>query len=122
MLDAIVIGAGLAGLQAARSLQEAGLAVAVLEARDRVGVQVWSVPLASGRGVADLGAAWVNDQTQPRISRYLERWNLKRVEQRLGHTAVIQVNEREQVEFPYGITPDVSFQSSANSRDTRPQG
>ena len=54
MLDAIVIGAGLAGLQAARSLQEAGLTVAVVEARDRVGGKVWSVPLASGRGVVSI--------------------------------------------------------------------
>lgn len=117
MLDAIVIGAGLAGLQAARSLQEAGLMVAVVEARDRVGGKVWSVPLASGRGVVDLGAAWVNDQTQPRISRYLERWNLERVEQRLGHTAIIQISEHEQLEFPYGITPDVNVPKSERYRD-----
>ena len=57
MLDAIVIGAGLSGLQAARSLQQAGFTVEVVEARDRVGGKVWSVPLASGWGHADLGAA-----------------------------------------------------------------
>ena len=35
--DVIVIGAGMAGLAAARTLADAGVSVAVLEARDRIG-------------------------------------------------------------------------------------
>ncbi|MCV6626519.1 MAG: FAD-dependent oxidoreductase, partial [Cellvibrionaceae bacterium] len=35
--DVIVIGAGLAGLAAASQLQQAGLSVVVLEARERIG-------------------------------------------------------------------------------------
>ncbi|NJN18934.1 MAG: FAD-dependent oxidoreductase [Oscillochloris sp.] len=38
----IVIGAGAAGLAAARMLYDAGIAVVVLEARDRIGGRVWS--------------------------------------------------------------------------------
>lgn len=41
MKDVIVIGAGWAGVIAARQLSEAGLSVQVLEARDRVGGRVW---------------------------------------------------------------------------------
>jgi monoamine oxidase len=42
----IVVGAGFAGLAAADELDRAGVEVEVLEARDRVGGRVWSVPFA----------------------------------------------------------------------------
>ena len=41
--DVIIIGAGMAGLAAARELGRAGLAVCILEARDRVGGRVFTV-------------------------------------------------------------------------------
>ena len=53
-IDVLVIGAGLSGLYAARTLKRAGLKVAVLEARDRVGGRVWSRRLANGATI-DLG-------------------------------------------------------------------
>ncbi|HSE07264.1 MAG TPA: NAD(P)/FAD-dependent oxidoreductase [Nocardioidaceae bacterium] len=48
-LDAVVLGAGLAGLSAARDLRRAGAEVLVLEARDRVGGRVVQTRLADGR-------------------------------------------------------------------------
>lgn len=47
--DVIVLGAGLAGLSAARDLALAGSDVLVLEARDRVGGRVEQATLADGR-------------------------------------------------------------------------
>ncbi|HEX6331397.1 MAG TPA: NAD(P)/FAD-dependent oxidoreductase [Actinomycetota bacterium] len=58
--DVIVIGAGFAGLAAALDLQEAGLSVAALEARERVGGRAWTVRLPSGEP-AELGGEWIFD-------------------------------------------------------------
>jgi monoamine oxidase len=56
-VDVCVIGAGFAGLAAARRLHAAGRSVAVLEARDRVGGRVWTV---ERNGVPiDLGGTWL---------------------------------------------------------------
>lgn len=54
----LVVGAGMAGLAAARSLTEAGRPVRVIEARDRIGGRVytdrgWGVPL-------EMGASWIH--------------------------------------------------------------
>jgi monoamine oxidase len=51
MLDVLVLGAGLAGLSAARDLAAGGADVLVLEARDRVGGRVEQTELPDGRRV-----------------------------------------------------------------------
>src|SRR5258705_13467762 len=40
--DVVVVGAGMAGLTAARALAEAGLKVLVVEAQDRIGGRIWT--------------------------------------------------------------------------------
>ena len=54
----IVVGGGVAGLTAADAARCAGAEVTVLEARDRVGGRIRTVPF--GPGAVDLGAAWVH--------------------------------------------------------------
>ncbi|WP_308210113.1 flavin monoamine oxidase family protein [Actinomadura madurae] len=46
--DVAVVGAGLAGLVAARDLRRAGLRPLVIEARDRVGGRTWTRPAPGG--------------------------------------------------------------------------
>lgn len=58
MLDVMVLGAGLAGLSAARDLHRAGCDVVVLEARDRIGGRVLQTTLDDGR-VVQLGGELV---------------------------------------------------------------
>jgi monoamine oxidase len=57
--DTAIIGAGAAGIAAARRLTEHGLAVIVLEARDRVGGRAVTVTAAGGHPV-DLGCEWLH--------------------------------------------------------------
>jgi monoamine oxidase len=65
--DVAVVGAGLAGLSAARSLAAAGRSVVVLEARDRVGGRTLNEPVGDAPDqVVELGAQWVGP-TQHRL-------------------------------------------------------
>lgn len=62
-VDVVVIGAGAAGIAAARRLAGKALSVVVLEARDRVGGRAHTVRVADARGDRhglDLGAGWLH--------------------------------------------------------------
>ena len=56
--DVLVIGAGMAGLTAARALAEAGLHVVILEAQDRVGGRILTRRI--GDEVLELGAEFIH--------------------------------------------------------------
>lgn len=68
--DVVIIGAGLAGLSAARMLTRSGVDVLVLEARDRVGGRTWSRPASDGT-ILDLGGQWIGP-TQDRVAALAE--------------------------------------------------
>jgi monoamine oxidase len=58
-VDVAIIGAGAAGLGAARALQNSGLAVIVLEARDRVGGRGHTI-MAAPNITFDIGCGWLH--------------------------------------------------------------
>jgi len=59
MVKVIVVGAGMAGIAAAKRLKENGFDVVVLEARDRIGGRMNTSTNPSGTTI-DLGAAWIH--------------------------------------------------------------
>lgn len=63
--DVAVVGAGLAGLVAARRCEAGGASVVVLEARERVGGRLLSEPIGQGEQV-EMGGQWVGP-TQDRV-------------------------------------------------------
>jgi monoamine oxidase len=58
--DVLIIGAGMAGLAAARELDRARLTVRVLEARDRVGGRVWTLRDGASPIPIELGAEFIH--------------------------------------------------------------
>jgi monoamine oxidase len=63
--DVVIVGAGLAGLVAARQLTSAGRDVLVLEARDRVGGRTLNASIGAGKTI-EMGGQWVGP-TQDRV-------------------------------------------------------
>lgn len=58
--DVIIIGGGAAGLAAARTLEEAGANVLLLEARERLGGRVFTEDQAGALGPIELGAEFIH--------------------------------------------------------------
>jgi monoamine oxidase len=58
-VDVAIVGAGPAGLAAALQLTAAGLSIAHVEARDRIGGRTHTVALGRHRGI-DVGAHWLH--------------------------------------------------------------
>lgn len=75
--DVIIIGAGMAGVGAARALADAGRDVIVLEARDRLGGRVWSQPW--GAATLDFGANWIHGTEGNPLTELAQRFGVQLV-------------------------------------------
>src|SRR5688572_22677600 len=74
----VIIGAGVAGLAAARTLHDAGYQVTVLEGRDRIGGRVWTSRAMDGIPV-DLGASWIHGIDDNPVSELAEEAGVETV-------------------------------------------
>ena len=75
-IDVAIIGAGAAGLSAAHALQNSGLSVLVLEARDRVGGRAHTITPAPGI-VFDLGCGWLHSANRNRFVGVADQLNFE---------------------------------------------
>src|SRR5260370_37865127 len=75
-VDVAIIGAGAAGLGAARALENSGLSVIVLEARDRVGGRAHTIQVAPDV-TFDLGCGWLHSADRNSFVKSAEQLNFE---------------------------------------------
>src|SRR4030081_2040232 len=75
-VDVAIIGAGAAGLGAARALENSGLSVIVLEARNRVGGRGHTIMAAPGI-TFDLGCGWLHSANENSFVKIAEQLNFE---------------------------------------------
>jgi monoamine oxidase len=75
-VDVAIIGAGAAGLGAARALENSGLSVIVLEARDRVGGRAHTIQVAPDV-IFDLGCGWLHSADKNSFVKIAEQLNFE---------------------------------------------
>ncbi|KAK5998044.1 putative flavin-containing monoamine oxidase C-like protein [Cladobotryum mycophilum] len=117
IVDVLIIGAGLSGLQAAVSLQAAGHSVIVLEARSRVGGMTYSVQSNSGAGIVDFGAEWLNDKKQTEVYTLARRLGVELQPIHSQGDCLLQLSEDEIIRHVYGSVAELpNGQSSQVTR------
>jgi len=86
MFDVAVIGAGLAGAAAALRLRNAGLSVAVIEARGRLGGRTYTRSIGTSADHWELGGGWICER-HTRMKAYAARFGI-------GLRPTLQIAER----------------------------
>jgi monoamine oxidase len=101
--DCVVVGAGYAGICAARDLSDRGRSVVVLEARDRVGGRMHRRPFQGRTDVyIEEGGAYVDPSLQPHIRRETERYriSLSQVDNSTGEVRFRTAGARRRIPVP----------------------
>lgn len=75
--DVVVVGAGFAGLTAARDLGQDGKRVLIVEARDRIGGRTWYRPFADTDFCIEMGGNWIDATGNTALMAEVERYGVQ---------------------------------------------
>ncbi|RAL03698.1 flavin monoamine oxidase family protein [Aspergillus ibericus CBS 121593] len=111
--DVIIIGAGFAGLTAARDLSFRGKKTLLIEARDRIGGRCWTVPTGPDTQV-EMGGTWVHWQ-QPHVFSELQQYGMDEFEETVAGGEDCEVvffdvdgqGGRSVIPFPFNLEASV---------------
>lgn len=80
-VDVVVIGAGFAGITAARDLVEKGHSVVVIEGRDRLGGRTWYKKFPGTQKGIEYGGTWFSTTFMRSLGREVERYGIELIDQ-----------------------------------------
>jgi monoamine oxidase len=117
-VDVVIVGAGAAGISAARHLLRAGRRIAVLEARDRVGGRAWTETGTLGIPV-DMGCAWLHSADRNPWTTYARQHGfavIERLPEWGAHIGAMKIPESERLASWQAISRYDTILSDASQR------
>ncbi|HKU29831.1 MAG TPA: NAD(P)/FAD-dependent oxidoreductase [Arthrobacter sp.] len=114
--EVVIIGAGFAGLTAARELRQAGRSVIVVEARDRIGGRTW-LDTRLGRPL-EIGGTWVH-WTQPYVWAEMKRYGIGTVQSPVPETAFWWAGGKAHQGSPEQLLNEIDASNSQLMEDSR---
>lgn len=117
--DVIIVGAGMAGLSAAKALHEKGIKYLVLEAADRLGGKVCSKISEDSSRYFELGAQFINkDMTE--IVKLIEEAGMNLEKTRIpDELVIISEKSKEPIRFDFKDIPDMLGELMESPSETR---
>lgn len=111
--DVVIIGAGIAGLVAARELTKNGKDVIVVEARDRVGGRLLNHPIGDGK-VVEVGGQWIGP-TQDRIEALVAELKIDTFNTYTDGEVAYRIGEHRSRVDGFPLLPDETFNDFASA-------